>query len=797
MAVKVKKINIKAFRGIPELELNLNGKGLLLKGDNGTGKSSIVDALEFFFCGRVNHLEGVQGITLQRHAPHVFYKPEEVKVSLSFDPGEIVLDRTFENGPTCPNALDAYFVETQTGVFILRRAQVLEFIISKPADRFRTLGSIIGIEDLDDIELAMMRAKDGLEADSTGKVGAINICFQQLSRVLGKEVGSEVEVLDVLNKILKTADLPKLKSLEETEAHAAKIWEKARAEEAVRKIGRLEELSLELKGIIIDEAGILKAIDAVNEKIGDLLKENVKKERSIASLLEIGVKVMEEWELDACPLCQQDIKRDEVLGQIKGRLGTLEALSERASEIRRECAAIKRKLDETLRSLNKVPPKTVEFPELAEKNEVLTKQIDSISKFIGMVDTAAEAENKIPTDALKDILTNTNNLISDLSKKSDSLFEAEKITESEKEVLRIVGIMGQVKSKVEEISKTRTELESIKKRFGIARAIYSKFTSIKREKVQEVFDVIQSDIEKYYTMLHPGDAHKNIELKLPVSRRASLELRIESFGRRDEDPRAYSSEGHLDSFGLCIFLAFVKKFNSACSLVVLDDVVTTVDAGHRENICKLLIEEFSDKQLIITTHENLWYEQLRNHHRAAKVEGNFNYLAVERWEVSSGPTIRPYKPRWERILEKIDNNDKSVGNEGRTYMEWTLEAICDSLEAQVIFRNSREWDIGELFSSAKNRAEHLINDDKYKEGVSKAFQNLANTIIYGNIISHNNPLAEELTITEIGNFCNAVHSLYCTFLCPNCGSILRYIRGLKIVRCSNPKCDKPFEVKAS
>lgn len=797
MAAKIKKINITAFRGIPELELNLNGKGLLLKGDNGTGKSSIVDALEFFFCGRINHLEGVQGISLQRHAPHVFCKPEEVKVSLVFDPGEIVLNRTFESEPACPSILETYFEVTQTGVFILRRAQVLEFIINQPADRFRTIGSIIGIEDLDDIELAMMRARDGLETDLTGKVGTINNYFQQLSRILGKDIGSEVEVLDVLNEILRTAGLPELKSLEKTEAHAAKIWEKTRAEEAVRKIGRLEELSLELRGIAIDEDGILQAIDAVNEKIGDLLEEKVKKERSVASLLEIGTKVMEKWELDVCPLCQQDIKRDEVLGQIKGRLSTLEALSERASEVRRECASIKRKLEEILRSVTKVPPKTVEFPELAEKNEVLTKQIDSFSKFMGIVDTAAEVENKIPTDVLKDILISTNKLIGDLSKKSTSLFEAERITEAEKEVLRIVGVMGQVKSKAEELSKTRMELELIKKRFGIARNVYSRFTSIKREKVQEVFDVIQSDIEKYYVMLHPGDAHKNIELKLPSSRRASLELKIESFGRKDEDPRAYGSEGHLDSLGLCIFLAFVKKFNDSCSLVVLDDLVTTVDVGHRENICKLLIEEFRDKQLIITTHENLWYEQLRNHHRAAKVEGNFNYLTAERWEVDAGPTIRPYRPRWERMLEKLANNDKSVGNEGRIYMEWVLEAICDSLEAQVVFRNSREWDIGELLSAAKNRAEHLINDVGYRETVLKAFQELANTIIYGNIISHNNPLAEKLTITEIGSFCNAVHNLYCTFLCPNCGSMLRHFRGLKIIRCSNPKCDKPFEVRTS
>lgn len=797
MTMKLKKINIIAFRGIPELELDLNGKGLLLRGDNGTGKSSIVDALEFFFCGRVNHLEGIQGISLQRHAPHVSCKPEEVKVSLTFDPGEVALDRTFEGEPTCPGALNAYFAVTQTGVFILRRAQVLEFITSKPADRFRTIGSIIGIEDLDAIELAMMRARDELEADSGGKAELINNCFQQLSRILGKSIGSEVEVLDVLNEILKAAKLPELKSLRETEAHAAIIWEKTRAEEAVQKIGRLEELSLELKGIVVDETEIPKAVDTVNKKIEDLLEEKVRKERSIAALLQTGVKVMEEWELDYCPLCQQDIDRDEVLGQIKGRLSTVEALSEKASEVRRECAAIKRKLDEILRSLNKVSPKTVEFPELAEKKEVLTQQIDLVGKFITMVDAAGEAYNKMPNDVLKDILTNTNNLIGDLSKKSVILFEAGRISEAEKEALRIVGVMGQVKSKIDELSKTRTELESIKKRLVVARNIYSKFTSIKREKVQEVFDVIQSGIEKYYAMLHPGDAHKNIELKLPSSRRASLELKIESFGRKDEDPRAYSSEGHLDSLGLCIFLAFVKKFNDSCSLVVLDDIVTTVDVGHRENICKLLIEEFSDKQLVITTHENLWYEQLRNHHRAAKIDGNFNYLTAERWEVSLGPTIKPYKPRWERISGKLDNNDKSAGNEGRTYMEWVLESICDSLGAQVTFRNAREWDIGELFSSSKNRVEHLINNAEYKERVLKAFQVLESTIIYGNILSHNNPLAEELTITEIGNFCNAVHDLHSTFLCTNCGSMLRYVRGLKIIRCSNSKCDKPFEVKAS
>jgi len=46
---RIKSINIRAFRGIPTLDLPLNGKSVLLKGENGTGKSSIIEALEFFF----------------------------------------------------------------------------------------------------------------------------------------------------------------------------------------------------------------------------------------------------------------------------------------------------------------------------------------------------------------------------------------------------------------------------------------------------------------------------------------------------------------------------------------------------------------------------------------------------------------------------------------------------------------------------------------------------------------------------------------------------------------------------
>jgi DNA repair exonuclease SbcCD ATPase subunit len=55
--MKIKELKIKGIRGIKEeIVLNLNQKSLLLFGDNGSGKSSITDAIEWFYHDRVRNL---------------------------------------------------------------------------------------------------------------------------------------------------------------------------------------------------------------------------------------------------------------------------------------------------------------------------------------------------------------------------------------------------------------------------------------------------------------------------------------------------------------------------------------------------------------------------------------------------------------------------------------------------------------------------------------------------------------------------------------------------------------------
>jgi DNA repair exonuclease SbcCD ATPase subunit len=56
--IRLESITIKEFRGIRDMTLDFKGKNFAICGPNGTGKSGIVDALEFALTGTVSRLSG-------------------------------------------------------------------------------------------------------------------------------------------------------------------------------------------------------------------------------------------------------------------------------------------------------------------------------------------------------------------------------------------------------------------------------------------------------------------------------------------------------------------------------------------------------------------------------------------------------------------------------------------------------------------------------------------------------------------------------------------------------------------
>jgi len=148
--VKIDQLVIRDLRGIPDATLDLGGKSMFLYGENGTGKSSFVDGLEFFFTGTLRRLTKVQTLSLKRHLAHVGSSFDDVSVAVSFvDRPDTVYRRTGGDA-LVPEVLAGHaevFASATRGTFVLRRSQLLEFIDSDPAVRFRAIEDDHGVQE--------------------------------------------------------------------------------------------------------------------------------------------------------------------------------------------------------------------------------------------------------------------------------------------------------------------------------------------------------------------------------------------------------------------------------------------------------------------------------------------------------------------------------------------------------------------------------------------------------------------------------------------------------------------------
>ena len=94
--LKLNNLYIKSFRGIKALDLTLNGNSLVLCGENGTGKSSIVSALEFLFTENIRNLEGQWVNNNNKSVTHILDDKSDLLIDAEFS-NKQYLKRTFDS----------------------------------------------------------------------------------------------------------------------------------------------------------------------------------------------------------------------------------------------------------------------------------------------------------------------------------------------------------------------------------------------------------------------------------------------------------------------------------------------------------------------------------------------------------------------------------------------------------------------------------------------------------------------------------------------------------------------------
>jgi len=189
-----------------------------------------------------------------------------------------------------------------------------------------------------------------------------------------------------------------------------------------------------------------------------------------------------------------------------------------------------------------------------------------------------------------------------------------------------------------------------------------------------------------------------------------LGFEVDFYGRGYFPPGAYHSEGHQDGMGICLYLALMKhQLGKAFTLAVLDDVLMSVDAGHRREVCNLLKDRFPDTQFILTTHDPIWLK----HMKTVGLISPQSFIHFRKWHVDQGPTEWDNRDVWEEIKAHLKKNDvRSAAGLLRHYLEYISAEICHRLRAPVEFRGDAQFQLGDLLPSAIGRLNKTLREGK-------------------------------------------------------------------------------------
>jgi hypothetical protein len=649
---RLDRLEVAGFRGIVHSTLDFGGNSVVLGGANGTGKTAFVDAVEYLYTGEVATLAGAAGLGVRQQGPHIHAERSASYVRGHFLDPDAAVTRWLAGPVDSPSILDGHLRRGAALTFILRRSQLQAFIHARPAERYKRMADLIGLERLDGLQMVTHRAQERLERE-------LDAAERELSHLAAASTPEGVDEADLLIELNA-----RLNEVGFGDITLASLDEIPRVRTALvrRTTQRRPDRAAAARAALVDalrRSGHDRLRDALAAYLELSPSSPDRKDRAemleLLGLLSRGRDILRQSpDADHCPLCESDINSRAVLAALIRRVGRLEEVSLLQQKLDRARDALDAALVDSSGRVRAVATLCAEAEVSATPTESLT---NSISMLRDSLRSGATAETVQMAGRLESVLERwtlwASETIDRLAMPSESESEEDEdgagaAVSAALSWLESAAVQrataARARAEHERALARRQELEGTVARARsaavVARTVATTLTHVRNDELQRVFDELQADLVHFYDTLHPGEGQHALAIVMDPRKRGSADLQLGFFDRTAQDPRAFSSEGHLDSLGLCIFLAFVRRFNGDWPLLVLDDVVATVDAVHKARIARLLFEEFGDRQLMITTHDGRWFNEIRRIQSDLGVDGVRN-LVIESWSLDEGPSLRP------------------------------------------------------------------------------------------------------------------------------------------------------------
>jgi len=793
--MRILELNIKNIRGIKQIDLLPDGKNIVIFGPNGTGKSAIVDSVDFLLSGKINRLtgKGTKSLSIKEHGCHVDFRDNlrdtVVTAKVKVDGNEIILERSISK-PTqlkitpkkFEKSVDAHLRVANLGQHILSRREILRFITAEEGERAKEIMELLDLSDIDSLRAMLVKIENEADNEYKNKKSNFEVAKNEIKTLLSLPAFSEEECLKKVNELRKTLGGVGLKELDTDKIKEGLTPYLFEAKREFLTKEQIENYIKDTKSIIDKNKELSEKETKLKALLEAIQKETKLKQYSLyKKLYETGISLTTDKNI--CPLCGRKWTDGSFKKFLEAKRKETDVAKEKQEEIDKLSALIKTQFDLLQNDIVNLDKAKRQFGMESKKEDVVKKITEEVKEWSDVMLEPLEKweNNKWPKKSITQILDATSYdkqyftpLKEALAKSGDQLTKQQNTWEI---LIRLVDKWKTYKQNL----KNKQVAEIYKRRAQASREYFEKARDLV---LTDIYNAVKGGFDKYYTTIHSEDEDSfSSELKPDGP---YLKLEVDFYKRGKFPPHALHSEGHQDSMGLCLFLALNEHLTKGViSVIVLDDVVMSIDRTHRKDICKLLKDSFPDKQFIITTHDTAWAKQLQSEGIVSKR----NMVHFLNWNIDVGPIFRLEKDLWERIDEDLNNDDvSSAAHKLRRNAECFFEDVCDLFIAKVPYKGNHQWELEDFAASAISAYKDYLK--KAKENFNKLNQQKkvkelgelekhANEVIQKSKVErwvvnanvHYNKWSE-YSKNDFKDVVAVFRDLFALFSCPDCGQTI-------------------------
>ncbi len=701
--IRITKIEIIEFRGIRKLILDLGGNNFAVCGPNGTGKSGVVDALEFGLTGNISRLAGAGTGTLsvKQHGPHVdsANAPDKALVTLHIDLPHLKksakITRTVANARTLqiePDETDIRAVLDEVALhpeFALSRRQLIKYILSEPTKRSTEVQELLRLEEIGKLRTVLTRISN--DAAKTVKPAEQRLTNSRadLLRILDITGLTPELLLAGVNIRRRVLGLPELTAFEATTSIKDGLTSRARDERSTRVSkthaqADLTTLSDSLSAL--NDKAFLEQCRSVADQCAELANDSAVLQGVTRS--ELLQRALEQFDGEHCPVCDTEWEEQVFRAHLAKRLTHFEGAKAKRDIAERALLPVSNAFalaQSALINVAKIGPlldPPIDVSAIQNHASALSDAVSQFGKLLPLDKTEAILREQPNASGVAEV-------ISELAKAIAAIPEP-----TEQDAALEYLFVGQ--EKLEAYRTDARNLRTTKDKSKTAKDVLDKYEAVTTKALDEIYKAVESHFQELYRALNRDDEGGFTASLTPSL--GKLGFDVDFYGRGKFPPGAYHSEGHQDAMGLCLYLALMKYLlGDSFTFAVLDDVLMSVDAGHRREVCTMLSTVFPGTQFVLTTHDRVWLE----HMKSQGLVKSAGYAHFRKWTVDTGPMNWDDNDIWKEITDCLNRNEVSAAAAAlRNYLEYAAAEAAHRLRARVEYRADGHHGLNDLIVPA-------------------------------------------------------------------------------------------------